>query len=295
MAGSVSHEAEPVRTMRQVRLDAHHAERGTCMVYDAQLRKQFKRAARISLAQAFWPAMGAVLLVMLPSFLLSIIYQRGVTGNSGQIVTVMLIYVLALIFVVVPLSFGAMHYYVARARGQLAPVSTVFICFGDGMQYKNSLKLCAAIFGRSILWALLEGVVAGVWAAVLVVTVWEPYFSKSPVAGVSILLLLAATLAMIVVSIFISVKIRRYDGAYIRLIDDPTLSAWQATGECADTFRGHNWELMMFDLSFIPWMLLGIINFGIGMIYLEVYLNMAFVNYFDALRQHELGVPPMGF
>ena len=86
------------------------------MAYDAQLRKQFKRAARISLAQAFWPAMGAVLLVMLPSFLLSIIYQRGVTGNPGQIVTVMLIYVLALIFVVVPLSFGAMHYYVARAR-----------------------------------------------------------------------------------------------------------------------------------------------------------------------------------
>ena len=51
----------------------------------------------------------------------------------------------------------------------------------------------------------------------------------------------------------------------------------------------------MFDLSFIPWMLLGIITFGIGMIYLEVYLNMAFVDYFDALRQHELGVPPMGF
>lgn len=265
------------------------------MAYDAQLRKQFKRAARTSLSQAFWPAMGAVLLTMLPSLLLSIIYERGVNGSSGQIMTVMVIYILALIFVVVPLSFGAMHYYVARARGQLVPVSTIFICFGDGTQYKNSLKLCFSIFGRSILWALLEGVVTGIWAAVVIFSIVEPVYYNSTQDGVAIVLLLAATLVMIVVSIFVSVKIRRYDGAYIRLIDDPSMSAWQATGECADTFRGHNWELMIFDLSFIPWMLLGIITLGIGLIYLEAYLNMAFVNYFDALRQHELGVPPMEF
>lgn len=265
------------------------------MAYDAQLRKQFKRAARTSLAQAFWPAMGAVLLTLVPSILLSIIYERGIHGNSEQIIMVMAIYILALIFVVVPLSFGAMHFYVARARGQLAPVSTIFVCFGDGTQYKNSLKLCFSIFGRSIPWALLQGVAAGIWAAVTIFMIVKPvYYNRTP-SGTEILLFLALTLVLIVISIFISVKIRRYDGAYIRLIDDPSMSAWQATGECADTFRGHNWELMIFDLSFIPWMLLGIITLGIGLIYLEAYLNMAFVNYFDALRQHELGVPPVEF
>lgn len=239
--------------------------------------------------------MGAVLLVMLPSLLVSVIYNQGMKGSVERIPMILLIYIAVLIFVVVPLSFGAMHYYVARARGQMVPVSTIFVCFGDGTQYKNSLRLCFAILGRSILWALLEGVVAGVWAAVIVVTIAEPIFYNSVPSGTSILLFLAATLVMIVVSVFISVKIRRYDGAYIRLIDDPTMSAWQAAGECADTFRGHNWELMVFDLSFIPWMLLSVITLGIASIYLEAYLNMAFVNYFDALRQHELGIPPMGF
>ena len=52
------------------------------MAYDAQLRKQFKRAARISLAQAFWPAMGAVLLVMLPSFSCS---PLSISGESPEI------------------------------------------------------------------------------------------------------------------------------------------------------------------------------------------------------------------
>jgi uncharacterized membrane protein len=264
------------------------------MAYDANLRKQFKRSAKTNLMQAFWPAMAASVLVMLPSALLSVIYNRVV--NAGTAVTttdllLMLIYIAAMLFVVVPLQFGLWHYYTARARGQIVPISTVFICFEDMTQYKNSLKLFFALLGRSIGWVVLDVLAAVPVFAVAFLTIVN---YQVPDAKTALLLVLLALL-FLVVSLFVSVKIRRYDGAYIRLIDDPTLSAWQASGECAATFRQHNWELFVFDLSFILWGLLSIITLGVVGVFLEAYNAMAFVNYFDALRGHELGTPPSSF
>lgn len=266
------------------------------MAYDAQLRKQFKWSAKGNLAQAFWPAMGASILAMLPGALISIIYNQEISRlDAGRMMLFLLVYVAALIFIVVPLQFGAMHYFTARARGQLVPVTTIFTCFGEGQQYKNALKLCFSIFFRSIGWIVLEIAAAVPWCWVLVdEMIYVATTGNDPRPG-TFTKLLVLSLVFIVVTLLVNVKIRRFDGAYIRLIDDPDMSAWQATKECAITFRRHNWELFVFDLSFFPWVLLTLITLGIVGIYLQAYMNMAFVNYFDALRQHELGVPPVSF
>lgn len=266
------------------------------MAYDAQLRKQFKLSARRSIAQAFWPTMGAVILEMLPGVLLSIIFNQGTSGvDTGRATLFLLVYVVVMIFAIIPLQFGAMHYYTARARGQLVPVSTIFVCFGDGSQYKNALKLCFSILGRSIGWIVLEIVAAVPFCMVLVDELVREATAGSAPSSTTVASILISLLIFVAVSLLVMVKIRRFDGAYIRLIDDPTMSAWQATRECTVTFRGHNWELFVFDLSFLLWDLLTIITLGIVGIYLNAYMNMSFVNYFDALRQHELGIPPVSF
>ena len=160
----------------------------------------------------------------------------------------------------------------------------VFQCFGDGASYITSIKIMLSIFVRSLGWALLEGAAA----AVLVVFVsFELYTYSMDTTAMAITLLLA--LLLIAVSLVVTVKVRRYDGTYIRMIDDPTQSPWRVSGECAATFREHNWELLVFDLSFILWWLGTIVTLGIVGIYTSAYSGIAFVNYFDALRLHETG------
>lgn len=59
--------------------------------------------------------------------------------------------------------------------------------------------------------------------------------------------------------------------------------------ECIDQskkmMRGHRWEYVVFCLSFLGWMLLGCITFGLGLIYVMPYYNVSLVLYYDELRK----------
>ncbi len=281
-----------------------HDRRENFMIYDADLRRQFKRSARDSIRERFWPTMGASLLVTIPALLLSLIFNFSMPRNSemyysAQVLDVMgriggasLFYLLLCFFVLLPISFGGMYYYTKRARGEETSPSMVFHCFGSGKAYGNALKLALSIFVRSIGWGILECLVIFIWVAGLIFA--GIFMDEGGSAAPFILVMLIGGVLAIFFSLLINVKIRRYDGAYIRLIDDPDMGAWRATGECAETFRGHNWELFVFDLSFLLWEIVSVLTLGIVGIYVSAYMNMAFINYFDALREHETGVSPSG-
>lgn len=256
------------------------------MAYSAQLRKNFKADARERIHQRFWPTMGAVILAMIPEGLITLIYRSANSRQALGMATIsMLIYIAAAIFILPPITMGIWTYYVARARGQESSPAMVFQCFGDGKSYTNSIKIMFSIFVRSLGWAALEVVVMVPW----VVLVAYLAFEEGSAQGSLWIALLVLSVLLIVVSLLVNVKIRRYDGTYIRMIDNPTQSAWAVSGECAQTFRGHNWELLVFDLSFILWALGTVITLGIVGIYTTAYMGVAFVNYFDALRLHETG------
>ncbi len=257
--------------------------KGIFMAYSAELRRQFKASARERIRENFWPTMAAVVLGMLPGMLVTMIYEQA------QSEMMILLYAAAMIFVVVPMQFGMMHYYVARARGQEASISVIFSCFGSARTYRNALVTALAIFVRSVGWWVLEAAVIGAYAVVVMqVAVVE----GGTIQGALIAALVVLSVVLIVVSAVVGVKLRRYDAAYIRMIDDPEGSAWEATGECVEVFRDHNWELFVFDASFILWALGTIVTLGVLGIYLEAYMNMAYVRYFDALRQCKTGMAP---
>ena len=260
------------------------------MAYSAELRKEFKATARQRIREYFWPTMGAVVLGAIPALLGSVVSQRGQGAAAA------LLYMVIAFFVVLPMQFGMMHFYVARSRGQEAPVSDIFCAFGNGRTYRNSLVIAIAIFIRSIGWWLLEALVAVAFAGVLVRTGTIGILDGDVInlPGTLLLELLAASVVLIVVSAIVNVKIRRYDAAYVLMIDNPERSVWEATGECAALFREHNWELFVFDLSFILWVLGTLCTFGILGIYLSAYQNITYVRYVDALRQNKGGFTQQG-
>ena len=264
------------------------------MIYDAQARKDYKAQARADIRKKFWPTIGAVILASIPLALMSIIMGIGMQGfdtlgDASGLDTVLavygkfarygLLYLVIYFFVGSPITFGAKHYYVARARGENSTVGLIFQPFTSGKTYLTSLKLSLSIGIRSLGWLIV--VYAIVLAGLIPLVVSG--FADDASGGVFFLVLMIYIVVVCVVAVWASVKIRRYDGAYICMIDTPDASVWQATGACAKIFKNHNWELMVFDLSFILWNCLSAITFGIVGLYVTPYQEIAFIHYFDAL------------
>lgn len=282
------------------------------MIYNGELRRQYKQRARESIRKAFWPTIGAVVLEMIPIALIAMIYSIGLdmgkmgysaginiskagysvvvndVANSagmadlGRVYGSLFLYLVAMLFIGVPIQFGAKHYFVARARGQEASPALVFSCFASGKKYVTSIKIALCVFVRSLGWLVLLWAGTAALTGILVVS-FLPALDSADIGGMTIVLCLVCIAALAVLSVWISVKIRRYDGVYICMIDTPDASVWEATGSCAPIFKHHNWELFVFDLSFFLWELLIIVTLGIAALYVSAYVEIAFVNYFDGL------------
>lgn len=254
------------------------------MRFDAQTRRLFKKRAKDNIHRGFWSAMLAVILVVIPSLLISFIYQLQMDQFTPlmqddslaitQIYTVLRgvytslgLYLLASILILQPLKFGLKHFMVARARGQYESVGIVLCCWASIRKYITAVKLALCIMLRSLGWFILLGI------AVSVLTVAAAAVPASAFICVPL---------MLVVIIYVALKVRRYDGAYICMINVPDGSVWRATGACATIFDGYLWELFCFDFSFLLWYVFGFITLGIGLIYVQAYHETAFVNYFDA-------------
>lgn len=252
---------------------------------DHLARKAYKRQAKRELHQGLWGAIGAVLLLQIPTVILSVVYQRGMEimqgvledaeitlpemydafGTAGKY---MLFFMIASVLFISPLQFGMKHYFVARARMEKEELSMVLCCFFSMKKYTTALLLQLCIMARTLGWTLLL-IVASMAAGMCM--------AFGTVLGI------IALLAMIVFAVYIFMRIRCYDGAYICLIDVPGANPWRAVGSCSKVFRGHLWELFCFEISFVLWYLLGVITLGAAMIYLQGYRELAFIHYFDAL------------
>lgn len=246
------------------------------MTCDSTARKHFKMQARQDIRMAFWPAMGAVLIYLLPVSLIGMIYAL-VTQSFGdtlspdelsRMLSYSVIYLIAIVFVASPLQYGLWRFATARAHGQIASPWLVVSCFSEGRLYVTSLKLMLGIFLRSLGWMLLLS------AAIVVATLLTVVL---PVIGI------IAYIAIIPLSVFIYAKIRRYDAAYVAMSVTPHASVWEALKACEPIFKGHLWELIVFDLSFLLWELFGAITLGVGYIYVTAYMYIAFIHYFDHL------------
>ena len=72
--------------------------------------------------------------------------------------------------------------------------------------------------------------------------------------------------------------------ASVSLLDKPELSANEAITDSRMMMRGHKMELFLLDLSFIGWILLSILTFGILFIYVVPYMQAARAEFYRTLK-----------
>ena len=69
------------------------------------------------------------------------------------------------------------------------------------------------------------------------------------------------------------------------LAENPGKPALECIEESKNMTNGHKMELFVLDLSFIGWILLGVITFGIAYIWVIPYISTTYANAYNSLKQ----------
>lgn len=73
------------------------------------------------------------------------------------------------------------------------------------------------------------------------------------------------------------------------LVDNPELSANEAINLSRKMMKGHKFDLFCLELSFIGWILLGILTLGVGYLWLLPYMTTTLAGFYqDAKAEYEL-------
>lgn len=80
----------------------------------------------------------------------------------------------------------------------------------------------------------------------------------------------------------------RYSMAYYILVDNPQLSALEAIRQSKEMMAGHKLRLFTLYLSFLGWLLLGLITLGLGLLYAIPYLEATKANFYEDLKGNSL-------
>ena len=251
--------------------------------FDSDTRKQLKRAARDNMKSRLASITGVQILNALPFFVLALIFyvvffvrlfvyafQGGfIVGPGtpevdpsiafsflGDIIAMSVIYALALLLIGAPLTFGLMRYFIRLGRGERPTVGVL----GSGfLSYFASIKLNVCLGFRSFLWMFFP---------VIIYAIAGTYINTNTAGVGYIFLNMLKELIYFIVMILIGIKLQAYAGAYVLMGDDKTRGAWESTKESAGYFKGHYMDLLLFNLSFIPWglLLFLLISISIGVV-----------------------------
>lgn len=81
------------------------------------------------------------------------------------------------------------------------------------------------------------------------------------------------------------IKSLAYSQMFYLLADNPKMDPAKAQKKSIDMMDGHKGELFVLQLSFIPWMLLVGITFGIAIIYVGPYIQATMTEYYNYLKK----------
>ena len=71
-----------------------------------------------------------------------------------------------------------------------------------------------------------------------------------------------------------------YSMAPFIMVENPGMSPSEAITASKQLMDGHKWELFCLDFSFIGWILLGALTFGIGSLFVTPYMNAAYAAFY---------------
>lgn len=230
---------------------------------------ELKRLAKMSLSGKYGVPIGAFLIYMIISIMISSIIQAFVYPNSVFSTTIYLIITFIISLLETVLIFGLIKLYLDISRG-------------------NSLELGTLTYGfthhpdRIIIVSLLVSLITLAWLAPGFVLLMVYLFSWS-----SPLLFLLVVLAFIGGTIMSVIYSLNYSQALFILADNLEITPIEALRESKELMRGNLGRLFYLQISFIGWFLLGLFSCGIGLIWIVPYMGVTSAYFYLDLKGSE--------
>ena len=264
-----------------------------------------KSRAKQLFKDKYWPAVGISLIpVVFTSFLSGIGgvvsgFAEAAKYSNADISTIavplfIFLGILALIeFLIKPhLQTYVASWFLSNAEGEDAkPISSVF----KGGNYWRillakllmNLKMLLFILPACLLLGGAE--VVGLRDGSLIIDAATNSITANPAAGTpSVLFLVLAVLGIIAYIAGVVVMIRyAYSVAMVPYLicEHPYDSAKNVIKRSKSLMNGHRFEFFKFEMSYIGWFILGILTFGLGMIFYAIpYYNQGSACYYKELK-----------
>lgn len=183
------------------------------------------------------------------------------------------------------IGYHRFHLAIVDQNDSEVAVATLFGFFKKPHFFKAVLLRILRALVRLV--TLLPLFAAYVLAAINVVSA----YLLSPTLGNLILpilysaaMILSGTLASLAIALPLSYA---YTAAPFIMADYPGVGAVEAMRNSRHLMRGHKWKLFCLDFSFIGWMLLGTLLFGIGIVFVLPYFHTARALYYNDISRRE--------
>ena len=214
-------------------------------------------------------------------------YQLGVA--AGAVIASML-FIFAIVFVVKiflsnPIEAGTAHFFASAPYGN-RNFEVMFSSFKGG-RYG---KITKAMFLRDLylfLWSLI-GIVPAVIIALAIII---PVSTNNHMTDGNMFGLIFGTVYPLTFAAMIPAIIKQYSYRLVPYIiaDNPNFSAKEALTLSVNMMKGRKWFAFVLDLSFIGWILLGLLGCFVGVYFVYPYIYATNAQFYLALRALNFG------
>lgn len=112
-------------------------------------------------------------------------------------------------------------------------------------------------------------------------------FTGSMITGILLNLILSiAYILFVIPGVILSYA---YSMVYFVRMDNPGMGAWESMKESARLMQGHKIQYFKLQLSFIGWMFVSALCFGIGSLWVSAYISTANAIFYEELIANDRG------
>lgn len=239
-------------------------------------RQEIKSAAKENL-KGRW---GTVMLVTL--IYMVIVYALSYISEYIKNDMLTLLYEVIYFIIAVPLSYNLTMIFMKYRRNEEVNVEDIITKIPAN--FKTSWRCVGAVLYKMLPYIIgfivLIFVISFATASVLVGSL----AASATTVTVSSAILLLSTIAIIALCIPAIMKGLYYTFTqYIMIDSGNTMKAKDAADKSKEIMTGNRGKYFVFGLSFIGWSILAVLTFGIGMLWLTPYIQIATVIFYESL------------
>ena len=225
--------------------------------------RELKRLAKVQLQGKYGTMIGALilqeLLVLFATGILSMMIPG--TDTLSNILYYILTFIVQLIAGI--LQAGVSFLYLKAACGMQCSVGDIFYCFKHSPDKAIKIEFVLAIINAVCM--LPSDILT-----------W-----KYPITSLTdydeIAMMYSVTLLCMMVYVVITLA---FTPVFYMMLDFPNYTVKDILKKSIEVMKGNKMRYFLLDLSFIPWMFVGILTCGIGLLWIIPYMNMTSTNFY---------------